>query len=329
MGSAVEFDQTGRLTEAASATEMLPPPRKRCASSESAIVIPVCGMKKTGCWALVSPAARCSRDSICFTWGRCLRIRRKSCCLSQAIQLSARWRNGITPRGFSMKRLVSSRPGARTCACRSVQRLDRSLLKNACRAFLRRHPSRRFFSRNRGRQSARGIVDARTTGAGADTALTSVVTVGSECRLRNIATGLPYYVSSIYGFQPQPFLAESSGSIRFHTSAHDEAPAIEFDLQSAYWIERIVVHNSVAGPDRARSLAVSLSNDRVDYQPVFAPDQAAWPVFGAGQDALTIEIDATAPQRFVKLHLREKTYFHLDCVQVYVRSFLSDTNSPW
>lgn len=157
----------------------------------------------------------------------------------------------------------------------------------------------------------------------ADTALTSVVTVGSECRLRNIATGLPYHVSSIYGFQPQPFLAEPSGSLSFH----DEAPAIEFDLQSAYWIERIVVHNSVAGPDRARSLAVSLSNDRVDYQPVFAPDQAAWPVFGAWQDALTIEIDATAPQRFVKLHLREKTYFHLDCVQVYVRSFLSDTDS--
>lgn len=102
-----------------------------------------------------------------------------------------------------------------------------------------------------------------------------------------------------------------------------DAIYIIIDLNSAYWVERIVIHNRQdACRERAKSVAVSLSSDGIDYQSIFSPPENEWVIFGVANEALTVEVDQAALVRFVKLYLREKNFFHLDCVQVYARSFL-------
>jgi hypothetical protein len=152
--------------------------------------------------------------------------------------------------------------------------------------------------------------------------IAAVWPIAAKTHLRNVASGQPYTVSSVWGDHVvQPFEDAPLGAIRFHTDAED-APHIVIALDSAYWIERIVAHNrSREFQERARSLAVALSNDDVDYEIVFKPMEDDWVVFGAADEALTIDVKASKPYRFVKLYLQERTYFHLECVQVYARSF--------
>jgi len=146
--------------------------------------------------------------------------------------------------------------------------------------------------------------------------------IASEYSLQNVAVGQPYIASSIFEQRKiTPFGNEPSGRFSFHTDL-DEVPSIVIDLQSSFWIDHIVVHNRPdICQDRARSIAVSLSNDAIDYRTVFTPDKDNWRTFGSAQDALTIQFQVEKPYRFVKLYLQERNYFHLDCVQVYARSF--------
>ncbi len=134
--------------------------------------------------------------------------------------------------------------------------------------------------------------------------------------LVNVADGLVYDVSSVLpGSSVEPFSAGPVGALRFHTDIEDE-PWIRFDLSRPLPISSIVIHNrSGECQDRARSVAVSASVDGRDYEVIHAPDEFATP--GTWSDALHVIMPPEA-FRFVKIHLRERTCLHLECVQIFV-----------
>jgi hypothetical protein len=141
-------------------------------------------------------------------------------------------------------------------------------------------------------------------------------------RLRNVAAGAPYVASTIWhGYAPKPFNAEPDGELKFHTDLEDQ-PNITLILDAAYFIKQVKVHNRIdACQERARWLAISVSGNGTEFEAIFCPDR---PVdFADGDNCLIVDVNRNAPVRFVKLYLREKNYFHLQCVEVLVASFQS------
>lgn len=144
--------------------------------------------------------------------------------------------------------------------------------------------------------------------------------IASTARLENVAIGRTYQTSSRLNDLPfRPFEAEPNGSFAFHTDL-DFFPWLLIDLDFARIIETVVVHNRSDCAERARSMVVSLSVDCEVFHDVYAP--AEFGIFGGFDNALVIDTGFAAPARFVRLHLREKMCFHLDCVQILVRTFL-------
>ena len=133
----------------------------------------------------------------------------------------------------------------------------------------------------------------------------------------NVADGLAYAVSSVLpGSSVEPFGAGPAGAVRFHTDLED-APWIMFDLGRPLPISSIVVHNRRDEcQDRARSVAVLASADGRRYEAIHAPDAFATP--GTGDGALRVAVPAGEAFRFVKVHLRERTWLHLECVQIFI-----------
>ena len=133
----------------------------------------------------------------------------------------------------------------------------------------------------------------------------------------NVADGLVYAVSSVLpGSSVEPFGAGPAGALRFHTDVED-APWIAFDLSRKLPISSIVIHNRRGEcQDRARSIAVSASADGRRYEALHAPEQFATP--GTGPEALHVAVPPGGAYRFVRIHLRERTCLHLECVQIFV-----------
>jgi hypothetical protein len=98
----------------------------------------------------------------------------------------------------------------------------------------------------------------------------------------------------------------------FHTE--DEAnPWWEVDLQQVAALSEIRVYNRTDAPDRARTLRAWVSADGSNWQPVYAHNGNVW-----GGDGSPLRIGANGMRaRWVRLGLSEKTYFHLDEVEVY------------
>lgn len=145
--------------------------------------------------------------------------------------------------------------------------------------------------------------------------------IAGTARLQNFAAGRTYKTSScLHGSVIRPFDAEPNGHVKFHTDL-EFFPWLVLDLDIAHAIEKIVVHNRSDCQERARSLVVSLSRDCEAFHDIYAP--AEYRIFHAFDDALVIDTTSAEPARYVRLHLREKTFLHLDCVQVFARTFIT------
>jgi formylglycine-generating enzyme required for sulfatase activity len=104
------------------------------------------------------------------------------------------------------------------------------------------------------------------------------------------------------------------GGFGFHTIQQDGA-WWQVDLGQSQSIDRIVIHNRTVEAKRARTLVVRLSEDGLVWNTVYEHDGS---VFFGHQDGkpLVVTLNGRAG-RFVRLQLRENTWFHLDEVQVY------------
>lgn len=98
----------------------------------------------------------------------------------------------------------------------------------------------------------------------------------------------------------------------FHTE--DEAnPWWEVDLQQVAALSEIRVYNRTDLPERARTLRAWVTADGSNWQPVYAHNGSVW-----GGDGSPLRIGANGIRaRWVRLGLNEKTFFHLDEVEVY------------
>jgi hypothetical protein len=154
--------------------------------------------------------------------------------------------------------------------------------------------------------------------------LTPAWPISKECKMRNISAGKEYIVSSKYGnLSSHPFTEEPNGSYSFHTDL-EEQPYIVIDLGGSHELNNIVIHNRQDGAqERAKSLAVSVSIDGTNYFSVYCPPETDWYTFGSKDKALSINVRHDGPICFIKLFLRTPNYFHLECVQVFGKSFLS------
>jgi hypothetical protein len=138
-------------------------------------------------------------------------------------------------------------------------------------------------------------------------------------RLVNVAQSHPYEVSSLFlNMPPIPFAAKPTGICQFHTDIEDD-PWILFEFDEPLDIKCIVVHNRRDScQERAGSIAVAVSWDGRDFTTVYAPDLYITP--GTGPTALKIQVALELEVRFVRLFLRERNYFHLECVEILVPS---------
>jgi hypothetical protein len=142
---------------------------------------------------------------------------------------------------------------------------------------------------------------------------------------RNIADDLHYRVSSsMPGVTPEPFSGEPSAGYKLHTKL-EHGPFIEFDFGSAYLLDEIVVYNrSIECQERACRLKITASLDGVSYVDIFNPEEPV--AFGGVLEATPcrVEVSLPKPVRLLRLSLAAEQYFHLDFVQVFALSFLSD-----
>jgi hypothetical protein len=146
---------------------------------------------------------------------------------------------------------------------------------------------------------------------------------------RNIADGLRYRVSSsMPGVTPQPFSGDPSSGYKFHTMLETN-PFIEFDFGSAYLLDEIVVYNRSADcQERARNLRITASVDGVAYIDLFEPCEPV--IFGGVHEGTPchVKVRVSKPFRLLRLFLGAEQYFHLDFVQVFALSFLTEVAVP-
>ncbi len=104
-----------------------------------------------------------------------------------------------------------------------------------------------------------------------------------------------------------------TGRPGFHTDIED-APWWQVDLEAVYALNEVRVFNRMdAARDRSRTLRVSLSEDGDMWRLVH--DQGGYTFGGADGRPLRVML-AGERARYVRLHLAERTYLHLDKVFV-------------
>lgn len=102
----------------------------------------------------------------------------------------------------------------------------------------------------------------------------------------------------------------------FHTGLEDD-PWWYVDLLCLYPLEKIVIFNRRnLCQERSKTLRVEISSDFSDWTVL----HEGIVLFGYGNkpEPFTIPVSGQLNGRFVRLSLREKTYFHLQKVQIYV-----------
>lgn len=105
-----------------------------------------------------------------------------------------------------------------------------------------------------------------------------------------------------------------NGSYGFHTN-YEQNPWWQVDLGQVRSLTKIVIYNRLDYErQRSRTLRILLSNNGVDWQIVYAHNGT---IFG-GTDGHPLSVSLQRySARFIRLQLAEKTWFHLDEVEVY------------
>jgi len=140
---------------------------------------------------------------------------------------------------------------------------------------------------------------------------------------RNVALGKPAMQSSVSHYsdprKPQGSNATSgikTGGFGFHTEL-EPCPWWLLDLLDLYKIRSVVVYNREdAASDRAKTLTISLACDKAGP---WVEIHCCADVFGGvrSNSPLVVTVDPPLTARFLRLHLNEENFLHLDEVEVY------------
>lgn len=105
-----------------------------------------------------------------------------------------------------------------------------------------------------------------------------------------------------------------TGGFGFHTDLQD-APWWQVDLEAPRPLTEIRIYNRMdSGRERSRTLQVLLSEDGASWRLVH--DQDGYTFGGADGRPLRVKVEGDVAQ-YVRLQLTERTYLHLDKVQVF------------
>ena len=138
----------------------------------------------------------------------------------------------------------------------------------------------------------------------------------------NRAQGKPAAQSSLsqwsnWGTSQDPggaVTGDVTGLFGFHTD-NEQAPWWQVDLTAAYLLREVRIYNRMdSARERSRTLKVLLSLDGEAWDLVH--DQAGYTFGGADGRPLRVMLD-DLPGRYVRIQLAERTYLHLDEVQVF------------
>ena len=125
-------------------------------------------------------------------------------------------------------------------------------------------------------------------------------------------------LSSSFDDFPQLKAKENSGYC-FHTNCDDLAFAV-IDLVNAHSLNLIEIWNRFDSKyERAKKLQVLVGNDLNKMNIVFDCNNGVW-----GLNSAPIRVDFQIefePCRFILLRLKEKNYFHLGEVKIFINSF--------
>jgi hypothetical protein len=105
-----------------------------------------------------------------------------------------------------------------------------------------------------------------------------------------------------------------NGGYSFCTDS-EKQPWWQVDLEDIYAITQVRVYNRLDYAERARTLKILFSTDENNWEQVYSNDEKLVP---GGMDGkpLIVSIESKIA-RYVRIQLNEKTYLHLDEVEIY------------
>ena len=108
--------------------------------------------------------------------------------------------------------------------------------------------------------------------------------------------------------------AIKNGGFGFHTN-EDDKPWWQVDLQAVFELDHVLVYNRCEVSERAARLHVLLSDDGKAWRTVYKHDGT---VFRGQSDNKPLSVSARGQKaRYVRIQLPERTWLHLDEVEVY------------
>ncbi len=108
--------------------------------------------------------------------------------------------------------------------------------------------------------------------------------------------------------------AIKNGAFGFHTN-EDDKPWWQVDLQAVFELDHVLVYNRCEVSERAARLHMLLSDDGKSWRTVYKHDGT---VFRGHTDNKPLNVSAQGEKaRYVRIQLPERTWLHLDEVEVY------------
>ncbi len=105
--------------------------------------------------------------------------------------------------------------------------------------------------------------------------------------------------------------AEHDRNFSFHTSL-EQNPWVELDLGSIYVLHNIIVFNRKDDcQDRAHTLQVEISNNKVDYEIIHKG-------FIPFKEKIEFNLNNLKTARYVKLSINDFNYFHLSKIEIFI-----------
>jgi FkbM family methyltransferase len=168
-------------------------------------------------------------------------------------------------------------------------------------------------------------VERQKTGEADRTMTVAVHDTPADLPLINVALHKPSTQSSDSGHRcpSKPFDGSATSGVKtggFGFCTMEETdPWWMLDLQRVYQVQRIIVYNrETAAPERANTMSVCLGlNPTGPWREVY---RCSGKFGGVLSDSpLVIKLNEAIPARYVRLHLNDTQFFHLDEVEVYAQ----------